>query len=40
MLPTKAVELVKFCDKNTIKELISDENLFNHMSGTVCFTFF
>jgi len=32
-LPAKAIEFVKFCDKNTIKDFINDDNLFKHMSG-------
>ncbi len=37
LIPAKAVELVKFCNKTTIKEYVSDENLFTHMGGKVSF---
>lgn len=35
LLPAKAVELVKFVDKKTIKDYINDDQLFVHMGGTV-----
>lgn len=35
LLPAKAVELVKFVDKKSIKDYIADDQLFIHMGGTV-----
>jgi len=39
LLPAKAIEFVKFCDKVSIKNFISGENLFKHMSGTDTYTY-
>jgi hypothetical protein len=39
LLPAKAIEFVKFCDKLSIKNFISEENLFKHMSGTDTYTY-
>ncbi|CAF0941452.1 unnamed protein product, partial [Brachionus calyciflorus] len=33
LLPAKAVELVKFVDKKSIKQFVDDENIFVHMGG-------
>ncbi|RNA36026.1 motile sperm domain-containing 2 [Brachionus plicatilis] len=33
LLPAKAVELVQFTDKQSIKKFIDDDNLFTHMGG-------
>lgn len=35
LLPAKAVELVQFTDKNSIKKFINEDNLFTHMGGKV-----
>ncbi len=36
-LPPSAVNLIKFCDKKSIKEFIQDSQLFTHMGGTVSY---
>lgn len=35
LLPAKAVELVQFTDKQSIKKFIDDDNLLTHMGGKV-----